>query len=206
MRSRSGPGMAPSSLAVATKTTLERSKGSPRYVSVYVWFCEGSSTSSSADMGSPRASLPTLSTSSSSITGSRHPARLRPWITRPGIAPMYVRRCPRISASSRTPPSARRASGRPSTAAIASARLVLPTPGGPMKQRMGPGTASLPTRRPTATYSRMRCFTLLSPSCPASSARFTDSRLEGGWCTCVPSSRNSSAARLLHGRSASSST
>ena len=55
--------------------------------------------------GSPRQSCPILSTSSSRITGFTTSARRIAWITRPGSEPMYVRRCPRISASSRTPPS-----------------------------------------------------------------------------------------------------
>ena len=47
----------------------------------------------------------------------------------PGIAPMYVRRWPRISASSRTPPTDRRANLRSSVRAIDCPSDVLPTPG-----------------------------------------------------------------------------
>jgi hypothetical protein len=47
-----------------------------------------------------------LSISSSSTTGSTFSARFIACRILPGIAPMYVRRWPRISASSRTPPSA----------------------------------------------------------------------------------------------------
>eukprot|EP00976_Prorocentrum_cordatum_P020495 416547-Prorocentrum_minimum.AAC.1 len=42
-----------------------------------------------------------------------------------------------MSASSRNPPSEMRWKGRPSTCATERARLVLPTPGGPTKHRMG---------------------------------------------------------------------
>ena len=56
---------------------------------------------------------------------------------RPGSAPMYVRRWPRISASSWTPPSEIRTNLRPSARAMDWPRLVLPTPGGPTKQRIG---------------------------------------------------------------------
>jgi len=47
-------------------------------------------------------------------TGFLVPTRRMPWMTRPGSAPMYVRRCPRISASSRTPPSETRMNSRDS--------------------------------------------------------------------------------------------
>ena len=56
----------------------------------------------------------------------------------PGIAPMYVRRWPRISASSRTPPTDIRTNLRPSARAIDWPSEVLPTPGGPTKQRIWP--------------------------------------------------------------------
>src|SRR3989454_983715 len=48
--------------------------------------------------------MPSLSISSSMKTGFRVPARRSPWMIWPGSAPMYVRRWPRISASSRMPP------------------------------------------------------------------------------------------------------
>jgi hypothetical protein len=51
-------------------------------------FWAGSSTSSRADDGSPRQSLPTQSISSSMKTGFRVPARRKAWMIRPGIAPM----------------------------------------------------------------------------------------------------------------------
>ena len=57
---------------------------------------------------------------------------------RPGIAPTYVRRWPRMSASSRAPPSATRTYSRPSERAIDLAIDVLPTPGGPTNSRIGP--------------------------------------------------------------------
>ena len=47
----------------------------------------------------------------------------------PGIAPMYVRRWPRISASSRTPPTEMRTNLRSSARAIEWPSDVLPTPG-----------------------------------------------------------------------------
>ena len=53
----------------------------------------------------------------------------------PGIAPMYVRRWPRISASSRTPPALMRSNSRPSARAIDLPSDVLPTPGGPTKRQ-----------------------------------------------------------------------
>ena len=49
-----------------------------------------------------------------------------------------MRRCPRISASSRTPPSDMRTKRRPSARAIDLPSEVLPTPGGPTKHRIGP--------------------------------------------------------------------
>ena len=61
----------------------------------------------------------------------------------PGSAPMYVRRWPRISASSRMPPSDTRTNLRPSDCAIDFASDVLPTPGGPTKQRIGPFTLGI---------------------------------------------------------------
>ena len=78
-----------------------------------LWFCSGSSTSSSAAAGSPRKSVDILSISSSRNTGLFVPAFFSDWMSLPGSAPMYVRRWPRISASSRTPPSERRTNLRP---------------------------------------------------------------------------------------------
>ena len=79
----------------------------------------------------------------------------------PGIAPTYVRRWPRISASSRTPPSEMRTKLRPSARAIDCPSEVLPTPGGPTKQRIGPYTSLFSFA--TARYSRMRSFTFSRP-------------------------------------------
>ena len=65
------------------------------------------------------------------MTGFTTSARRIACTTRPGSEPMYVRRCPRISASSRTPPSDMRTNLRPSARAIERPSEVLPTPGGP---------------------------------------------------------------------------
>ena len=53
---------------------------------------------------------------------------------RPAIAPTYVRRCPRITLSSLTPPSDTCTNLRPIAFAIDCATEVLPTPGAPTKQ------------------------------------------------------------------------
>src|SRR5919202_1731383 len=118
MRSRSGPGIVSATLAVAMKTTCDRSSSTSRQWSRNEWFCAGSRTSSSAALGSPRQSAPTLSTSSSMITGFIVPASRRARTRRPGSAPMYVRRWPRTSASSRTPPSDMRTNSRSVARAI----------------------------------------------------------------------------------------
>ena len=75
----------------------------------------------------------------------------------PGSAPMYVRRWPRISDSSRTPPTEMRTNFRPSARAIDWPSDVLPTPGGPTKQSTGPLRSFLSFE--TARYSTMRSFT-----------------------------------------------
>ena len=75
----------------------------------------------------------------------------------PGIAPMYVRRWPRISASSRTPPTEMRTNLRPVVRAIDWPSDVLPTPGGPTKQRIGPERSFFSLE--TARYSRIRSLT-----------------------------------------------
>ena len=49
----------------------------------------------------------------------------------PGSAPMYVRRCPRISASSRIPPKLKRSNSLSKARAMDLPSDVLPTPGGP---------------------------------------------------------------------------
>ena len=91
------------------------------------------------------------------------PACFIPAIIRPGIAPTYVRRWPRISASSRTPPRLICTNLRPTARAMPFTMLVLPTPGGPTKHRIGP--RMLPSWvfisfiRRTARYSITRSFT-----------------------------------------------
>ena len=76
----------------------------------------------------------------------------------PGIAPMYVRRWPRISASSRTPPTETRTNLRPSARAIDWPSDVLPTPGGPTKARIGPESVFVSFW--TARCSTIRSLTL----------------------------------------------
>ena len=63
--------------------------------------------------------------------------------------------------TARTPPSDTRTNSRPSDVAIERASDVLPTPGGPAKQRIGPFTPGFSLR--TARYSRMRSFAFSSP-------------------------------------------
>ena len=91
----------------------------------------------------------------------------------PGMAPMYVRRWPRISASSRTPPTEMRTNLRPSVRAIEWPSDVLPTPGGPTKQRIGP-ERSPSFSFETARYSRIRSFTL-------SRSKWSSSRTFRAW-------------------------
>src|ERR1044071_7498871 len=62
---------------------------------------------------------------------------------RPGIAPTYVRRCPRMSASSRAPPNATRTYSRPNAFAIAFAFDVFPPPRRPAPPRQWPGGEEL---------------------------------------------------------------
>jgi hypothetical protein len=94
-------------------------------------------------------------------TGLIVPAFFIPWMICPGSAPTYVRRCPRIAASSCTPPSEMRTNLRPSARAMLLPSDVLPTPGGPMRHRIGPFLSFLSLR--TARYSRMRFFTFSRP-------------------------------------------
>ena len=82
---------------------------------------------------------------------------------------MYVRRCPRISASSRTPPSDMRTNSRPVARAIDSPIEVLPVPGGPISVNIAPdfGSASMPRSwrsLRTAKYSVTRSLTSSSPA------------------------------------------
>src|ERR1700759_1022298 len=111
-------------------------------------------------------SAASLSISSSTNTGFIEPAFLSPATIRPGRAPMYVRRWPRTSASSRTPPSGTRTYLRPSDDAIDLPSEVLPTPGGPTSKRIGPCLLGASFR--TARNSRMRRLTLSRPECSAS--------------------------------------
>src|ERR1700742_258104 len=67
---------------------------------------------------------------------------------RPGSAPTYVRRWPRISASSRTPPRATRTNLRPRVRATDSPSDVLPTPGGPASRITAPDPRPPTTVRP----------------------------------------------------------
>ena len=87
---------------------------------------------------------------------------------------MYVRRWPRISASSRTPPSDMRTNSRPVARAIDSPIEVLPVPGGPISVRMAPERLSSLMPRSsrsflTARYSVMRSLTSSRPAWSASS-------------------------------------
>ena len=92
----------------------------------------------------------------------------------PGIEPMYVRRWPRISDSSRTPPTDRRTNFRPSAFAIEWPSDVLPTPGGPTKQRICPETSLRSFA--TARYSMIRSFTFSRSKWSASSTSRACSR------------------------------
>ncbi|KAG1223048.1 hypothetical protein G6F68_020455 [Rhizopus microsporus] len=105
--------------------------------------------------------MPSLSISSSRNSGLRTPPFDMFWPILPGMEPMYVRRWPRISASSRTPPKAMRTNLRFVALAMDWPREVLPTPGGPTRHRIGAFTLS--TRCCTARYSRMRSLTFSRP-------------------------------------------
>ncbi len=74
---------------------------------------------------------------------------------------MYVRRWPRISASSRTPPSDRRTNLRFIARAIDLASDVLPTPGGPANVRIVAFGFFTSTR--TARNSRIRSLIFSRP-------------------------------------------
>ena len=103
----------------------------------------------------------------------------------PGIAPMYVRRCPRISDSSRTPPTEIRANFLPRARATDWPSEVLPTPGGPTKQRTGPERSFFSFE--TARYSTIRSFTF-------SRSKWSSSRI---WRACSRS--RSSSVNSVHG-------
>ncbi len=94
-------------------------------------------------------------------TGLFEPAVLTDWMIRPGSAPMYVRRWPRISASSWMPPRLIRTNLRPIARATLLPSDVLPTPGGPTKARIGLRIWSASER--TARYSRMRSLIFSRP-------------------------------------------
>jgi hypothetical protein len=89
------------------------------------------------------------------------PPVLMLWMIRPGSAPMYVRRWPRISASSWMPPRLIRTNLRPIALAIDLPSDVLPTPGGPTNARIGLRISSASVR--TARYSRMRSLIFSRP-------------------------------------------
>src|SRR5690625_399760 len=91
-----------------------------------------------AEDGSPLKSLAILSISSNRNTGLIVFALFMPWIILPGIAPIYVRRCPLISASSRTPPNEILTKFLLIALEIDLAKDVFPTPGGPTRQIIGP--------------------------------------------------------------------
>ncbi len=93
---------------------------------------------------------------------------------------MYVRRCPRISASSRTPPSDMRTNSRPVARAIDSPIDVLPVPGGPIRVRIAPERRSSWMPRSTRSFLTARYSTMrsLTSSRPAWSASSTDARVD----------------------------
>ena len=104
---------------------------------------------------------PSLSISSSRISGLFVPACRIAAMMRPGIEPTYVLRWPMMSASSRTPPSDTRTYLRPVASAIDRAIDVLPTPGGPTRQMIWPVARSESFR--TASVSRKRSLTFCMP-------------------------------------------
>ena len=82
-------------------------------------------------------------------------------INLPGSAPMYVRRCPFISASSRIPPREKRKYLRPKALAIDCPTEVLPVPGGPTSKTIEP--AKSPLMIPTDINSKILSLTSLRP-------------------------------------------
>ena len=114
-----------------------------------------------AELGSPRWSLPNLSISSNMMTGLEASAFIRLLMMRPGIAPIYVFRCPRISASSCTPPNDIRTYFRFKASAIERPKDVFPTPGGPYRHTIGDFMS--PFSFSTARCSKMRSFTFSNP-------------------------------------------
>ena len=94
-------------------------------------------------------------------TGLLLPAFCMFLMMRPGMAPIYVRLCPRISDSSCRPPNDMRTYFLPMALAMLLPRLVLPTPGGPYRQRIG--LFMSPRSDLTAKCSNMRSFTFSMP-------------------------------------------
>ena len=148
--------------AVVINITLLKSKATSRKLSVNPKFCSGSRTSSRAEEGSPLKSLPILSISSMSITGLLVPACFIFCIILPGRAPTYVRLCPLISASSRSPPRDILTNLRPIVFAIDFPNEVLPTPGGPTRH-ITCALIFFPASFLTARNSIMRSFTSSRP-------------------------------------------
>ena len=117
------------------------------------------------------------------MTGFIVPASRRARTSRPGSEPMYVRRWPRISASSRMPPSDMRTNSRLSARATDSPIDVLPVPGGPISVRIAPLFLSFGMPRSwrslrTARYSTMRSLTSSRPAWSASSTSLAPVRVE----------------------------
>jgi len=97
----------------------------------------GSSTSSNAAAGSPRKSAPILSNSSIKITGLRLSTRRSVWMIRPAS---HRRKCA-CGRESRPHLACREREAREFPTSASATLLpsdVLPTPGGPTRQRMGP--------------------------------------------------------------------
>ena len=88
-------------------------------------------------------------------------AFLRPSMILPGIAPTYVLLCPRISASSFTPPRHIRTYSLLSDCATERAILVFPVPGGPTRQIIG--TSALCDTFLTASVSSILSLTFFIP-------------------------------------------
>jgi len=86
---------------------------------------------------------------------------------RPGSAPMYVRRWPRISASSRTPPRDMRTNRRPSARANALAEAGLAHARSPTKQRIGSRAGLSPVTRGGSAGNWRHAWTGLARPAPA---------------------------------------
>ena len=119
-----------------------------------------------------------------------------PAMMRPGSAPTYVRRWPRMSASSRAPPSEMRTYLRPIARAIDFAIDVLPTPGGPANSRMRPRAFGVPARAGAPRGTRAR-----GPSRPepvvvlVEDLRRAARRRGGRRCACPTAARRPSRGR-----------